>query len=870
MASNEDKAYEKARADANNADNVRNAAKVAQQVDHPYAKIAGTAVLAADKLTGGKSTELLGKSVTQSVKMSPGGKYAQQALNKLNESGLGDKVGQAASQGKGPESAMPNTSKSLAEGKGVPGYSSSQAANSPKGGSKPSTSGKSSPGGQQKSGAERQQEAANKKDLSNKVSNAKNSDQENNQKDVDAIKNRQTNQADHNSAYRPASADREREAEQKMQQSQNAAGAGAGAATSQAKDATPSNDEGLKDKNDVANDAKNDIEDAKNNEEEGLLSKKQVYKFIKRRILTFVIITTSLIIIPILIIALYVTIVDNMIGAISSFFGISEADTKEGLSIEDADGLLTNPKYQFDPETGLDYTREELVTKLKADNDCKSNVVTNIRDWFDGWDGNLSTVCANIRHIQKYEEKREKEIRAKGIEITLDRGLILAAVFYGFTKQPEYNDYVDPENVEEMVPAVEHFATLKNIINEGDILNVEDLDDLIENSILDGSYDYYNFDGVCVKEHVDVYYYSSDKWKIMMRFGENVANEYQKVIQNNAAIEATDAECRYKLRVQTPKDESTFLVHADIESEKVDKFNPAEGLDGDVPLAYKNGYAYTKFPYYEKSINDPQINLSYDEIITPKDIESAIVYLFTKKETMNEILFFEDQDEKYKAQLGPYVYSAYCGKYLTAPIDTITVKVTDCDGNYIRSTTFKDYIMGVAYGEVSDSGDNYVKSEMVAAISYALRRRNNYNKGDHITMRSGNCDQVYCSMYDGCYSKKANISCGGFNCTSYLPGGGSYHRAASTALIQKYSDYYDEAADYLVVRDNKPFSAHYVSKTQKRWKEKSDAGMHYSQIISEEYAKEGAAVVRCSEDPNSNSTTTNETKQSTPSGGNTR
>ena len=137
-------------------------------------------------------------------------------------------------------------------------------------------------------------------------------------------------------------------------------------------------------------------------------------------------------------------------------------------------------------------------------------------------------------------------------------------------------------------------------------------------------------------------------------------------------------------------------------------------------------------------------------------------------------------------------------------------------------------------------------------------------------MRSGNCDQVYCSMYDGCYSKKANISCGGFNCTSYLPGGGSYHRAASTALIQKYSDYYDEAADYLVVRDNKPFSAHYVSKTQKRWKEKSDAGMHYSQIISEEYAKEGAAVVRCSEDPNSNSTTTNETKQSTPSGGNTR
>jgi len=92
----EKKKEEKERADANNANNIRNAADVAIASKNPYAMAAGGIVKAADKFTGGKSTEMLGKAMTRANKMSPGGRRIQDASNKLNESGASDKIGQAA------------------------------------------------------------------------------------------------------------------------------------------------------------------------------------------------------------------------------------------------------------------------------------------------------------------------------------------------------------------------------------------------------------------------------------------------------------------------------------------------------------------------------------------------------------------------------------------------------------------------------------------------------------------------------------------------------------------------------------------------------------------------------------------------------
>ena len=92
---------EKERADANNANNIRNAADVAIASKNPYAMAIGGAVKAADKMTGGKSTEFLGKQMTKANKMTPGGRSIQRKSNKLNESGMSDKIGTAASMKNG-------------------------------------------------------------------------------------------------------------------------------------------------------------------------------------------------------------------------------------------------------------------------------------------------------------------------------------------------------------------------------------------------------------------------------------------------------------------------------------------------------------------------------------------------------------------------------------------------------------------------------------------------------------------------------------------------------------------------------------------------------------------------------------------------
>ena len=91
------KKAEEQRNATNNAQNIRNAADVAIASKNPYAMAAGTAVKAADKLTGGKATEAAGKGLAKANKMAgPAGNQFQKKLNNINESGLGAKVGQAA------------------------------------------------------------------------------------------------------------------------------------------------------------------------------------------------------------------------------------------------------------------------------------------------------------------------------------------------------------------------------------------------------------------------------------------------------------------------------------------------------------------------------------------------------------------------------------------------------------------------------------------------------------------------------------------------------------------------------------------------------------------------------------------------------
>lgn len=105
----ENSSSEKERADKNNAQNVRNAADVAIASGHPVAAAIGGAVKTADKITGGKASEGLGKAATKVMNKMPNGKAMQNASNKLSESGASDAIGKAAAMKNGAGGADGNS-----------------------------------------------------------------------------------------------------------------------------------------------------------------------------------------------------------------------------------------------------------------------------------------------------------------------------------------------------------------------------------------------------------------------------------------------------------------------------------------------------------------------------------------------------------------------------------------------------------------------------------------------------------------------------------------------------------------------------------------------------------------------------------------
>ena len=106
----------------NNENTLRNVAEVAEASGNPYAVAAAKAFKAADKISGGKTTQALGKGMAKANKMAPGGQMVQNASNKLSESGAGDKIGKAAaakngsSSGGAAKSSSSSTSTSSSSG----------------------------------------------------------------------------------------------------------------------------------------------------------------------------------------------------------------------------------------------------------------------------------------------------------------------------------------------------------------------------------------------------------------------------------------------------------------------------------------------------------------------------------------------------------------------------------------------------------------------------------------------------------------------------------------------------------------------------------------------------------------------------------
>lgn len=245
------------------------------------------------------------------------------------------------------------------------------------------------------------------------------------------------------------------------------------------------------------------------------------------------------ILLVVFIIAYLFTVIDNFFSSIVLNFFVPEQ--KE----DDLEGLYTDSKYLRDPDTGEMYTWPELIKVLNNDDACEANFWENLKEnVFKIWDENFKDACQLMRYIKQKVEKYETTYmgreEGKGPN-KLDRGLILATIFYGYDSQATYDSYDTPpakedEKGDTYTSASDHYETLKNVIKDGKLVKL-DVDRIIQSTIFEDIYPYFtwvireekrNIDGVdkivkvgyCDTETVENYEYSRDKWEMFIRWND--------------------------------------------------------------------------------------------------------------------------------------------------------------------------------------------------------------------------------------------------------------------------------------------------------------------------------------------------------------
>lgn len=310
----------------------------------------------------------------------------------------------------------------------------------------------------------------------------------------------------------------------------------------------------------IAKEAKEEVADKAKEEAAKQVAEKAASEFslksIKLIIIKYVAIILG-IILAILFVFMFLSYVfENLIGSITTFFGVSEktTDTSGTEQSYKQDGLLTDYKYQYYNQStcnldnynelrckcapGSDncvaLNHEDLIKVLKSDDKCKID-----NDFLQLWDGLVLFLnggvfddeCRLLRYVRG--SVNNYETKYKDYNLKLDNGLIVATILHSYDSQFREVANDGSANNNGFVENTEHYEILKNIVNNG-IINTKDVDNLVRNSVYEEVYPYYSYENeTCVlKKHVD-YKFSLNKWSIFMRYGDG---------ENNSSLGVSDSD----------------------------------------------------------------------------------------------------------------------------------------------------------------------------------------------------------------------------------------------------------------------------------------------------------------------------------------
>ena len=358
-----------------------------------------------------------------------------------------------------------------------------------------------------------------------------------------------------------------------------------------------------------------------------------------------------------------------------------------------------------------------------------------------------------------------KKLLAKNEYKNLKPGYFLSTLYYAYETASSNIGIVEDNdgNTYDL-----NDIAITSLLIKNNIYTKESIEELLSNILIHNSYTYkiskIDEEGntSCEeKESEDSYSVSDTKFKLLLRYGKEVADAYEEDINYNNSIDRTSTSCRdSSVKRDWSKDE--------IASNELNEENDnAKIVVNGVTYGYNSGFIYKTYPRYKEA------GQTYNYLID-KEIESIISDITERKEYVNYILGYQSslfEDE--------YETNYQCGYDLKdKTISNLKVRLL-YGGNGIDESKrnlvgtpiekealipYEDYIYGVVYHEIGIyDQDMYAeswKAQAIMARSFGLRRPYEHNSvslekenGQWIlSIRNSNDDMAYCNPDIGCYT----------------------------------------------------------------------------------------------------------------------
>lgn len=296
------------------------------------------------------------------------------------------------------------------------------------------------------------------------------------------------------------------------------------------------------------------------------------------------------------------------------------------------------------------------------------------------------------------------------------------------------------------------------------------------------------YDWACVQQVPETYYTDELKFKLYLRYGENVMAEYERDKNWNLQWQKTSGECKNwsgwtkwangdleedgSVSLTPPPKMDKYNKKADPDSKTDD--NAKVTLESGITYGYDSGFIYNTYPRYDDNYITVPRKYGYK---IDKEIERIIQTIDSRQDYTNYFLGYDSQVAQFIAGISGGV-SAGGGMKCSfdiggAEVSDVKVRLMHAQYNTAIPTEYQNqpiegqelidfdkYILGVVYAELNGYPLEAQKAQAVAAAGYTLNFNiKNENGVNIIEISNSTWHQTYCDPDKGCdicYSSNPN------------------------------------------------------------------------------------------------------------------